>query len=360
MAKRLALVVVAVAFLMPAAAEARARPHLLPLLDEAPFSTSFKDAVIPSARHGSPLAHASATVNFSAFPTSEGYSVGVAVSPAYVTPDPTIEQTYVKFLDGLPHSTELQDLGVYIAPADEVMSLCGGQSGTLACYDAGSQVMVVPGQQTDVAADGLTTSYVITHEYGHHIANHRADAPFDAFSMGPKYWSSYELVCNRSAQGLLVPGNEGESYDLNPGESWAETYAHMVYRDVRWQLTPLLQPDDGSFAAAAKDISDLWHANRVTTFHGSFRRGGTSTKRFQFPLSLDGSLSVRLSGPRKSNYNLAIASENGEQGRTHAAGSRDSLSFKAACRTQQVDTVTVTVTRVRGAGPFSVRVDYAG
>src|SRR5204863_8997949 len=121
------------------------------------------------------------TANFTALPTREGYSVRVAVSSRYTTPDPNIEQSCVDFLDGLPHSTELQDLGVYIAPADEVLSLCGGQEGTLACYDSGSQIMVVPGQQTDVAADGVTTSYVITHEYGHHIANHRADAPFDAF-----------------------------------------------------------------------------------------------------------------------------------------------------------------------------------
>jgi hypothetical protein len=104
--------------------------------------------------------------------------------------------------------------------------------------------MIVPGEQTD-SGYGVSTSYVITHEYGHHIANHRSNAPFDAFTYGPKYWASYEMVCDRSDRGLLAPGNEGDKYDLNPGEGWADAYAHLKYPEQGWQLTPLLAPDAG-------------------------------------------------------------------------------------------------------------------
>jgi hypothetical protein len=361
MTRRLATLTLALAAgagLAPAAAQTR--PQLQPLLDQAPLAGGhFRDAVISRAAARGRLAHASASLDFKAYPTSEGYSVGVAVSARYATFDPAVAQTYVSYLDSLPHSTELRRLGIYIAPADEVLTECGGQAGTLACYDSGSQIMIVPGEQTD-SGYGVTTSYVITHEYGHHIANHRSNAPFDAFSWGPKYWASYEMVCDRTAKALLAPGNEADFYDRNPGEGWAETYAHMKYPDQPWQLTPILQPDTGAFAAAAKDISDLWHGPVTKVFRGSFGRGGSSTRSFKFTLNLDGALSVRLKGPSASNYNLQLSSTGGGGGRTSARGSRDAISYKAACRTQPSEVVTVTVKRVTGSGPFSARLSYDG
>jgi hypothetical protein len=359
MPRRLALISLCLALTGLAPAAAEARPRLLPLIDEPPATTHFKDAVL-SGRSDARVAHAATTTgDFRAYPTKEGYSVGVAVSSRYATPDPTVAQSYVDFLDGLPHSTELRLLGVYIAPADEVLSLCGGDPGTLACYDAQSQLMVVPGEQTDTGF-GVTTSYVITHEYGHHIANRRSNAPFNAFAFGPKYWSSYELVCDRAGKGELAPGNEAELYDRNPGEDWAETYARLKYPDQPWTFYDGIKPDAGAFAAAGKDVSDLWHANRTRIFQGNFRRGGASTRTFSFTLNLDGALSMRLRGPAKANYNLVAKSDGGGGGSTKAAGSRDVLSYKAACRTLPVENVTMTVKRVRGFGPFTLRLSYAG
>src|SRR4051812_22182580 len=104
MRRRLAIasLCLAVAGLAPAAADAR--PRLQPLIDQAPAATYFKDAVLTGGRKGSVTAHASVTSgDFKAYPTKEGYSVGVAVSSRYATPDPTAAQSYVDFLDGLPH-----------------------------------------------------------------------------------------------------------------------------------------------------------------------------------------------------------------------------------------------------------------
>src|SRR4051812_15374791 len=121
MPRRLAAAALGLVLVVISPAAAQARSHAQPLLDVPPQTTYFKDAMLHSSR--SVRAHTSATtVHFQAFPTKEGYSVGVAISPNYPTPDPAIAQSYVDFLDALPHSTELSKLGVYIAPPAEVLS----------------------------------------------------------------------------------------------------------------------------------------------------------------------------------------------------------------------------------------------
>ena len=184
----------------------------------------------------------------------------------------------------------------------------------------------------DTGSAGVTTSYVVAHEYVHHIAAARSNAPFSAFRFGPKYWASYEMVCDRAVNGLLAPGNEGQFYLSNPGEGWAETYAQLKYPGVEWQFNPLMKPDAGAFAAARQDVLNPWEANVAKTFEGSFGKRGSSVRRYRFDLTLDGSLRVRLYGPKKSNYNMSFTSNGRYQGKTSAPGSRDSVSYDAACR----------------------------
>jgi hypothetical protein len=358
MARRLALVVVplVLAALLPAVAQA-ARPRAQVLVDTPPAGFRFGDKVL---RSGAALrAHASDTAQFNAVPTKEGYSVAVAVSQRYTSPPPDIAQSYVDFLDSLPHGAELAQLKVYIAPPDEVSAVCGGPDGTLACYESGTHVMAVPGEQSTTPS-GVTTSYVVTHEYGHHIADFRSNAPFSAFASGPKYWSSYEMVCDRASRGQLFPGDEADHYFENPGEGWAETYAHLKYPDVPWTFSTLMLPDAAAYAAAAQDVAAPWTNPVTSVFRGSFAKRGAKTRRFRFTLNLDGALSVRLQGPRRTNYDLSVASDGGGGGRTSAPGSRDSLSFNSACRTLPVEHITVAVRRISGSGPFTLRATYAG
>jgi hypothetical protein len=121
-----------------------------------------------------------------------------------------------------------------------------------------------------------------------------------------------------------------------------------------------MKPDAAAFEAARKDVMNPWQGDTTKTFSGKFGKSGARIRRFSFDLLLDGRLSVKLKGPRKSNYNFVITSNGRDQGRTSKDGSRDSVSYQAACRQQQSEHVTIAVKRVQGSGPFTLRVQYAG
>lgn len=294
------------------------------------------------------------------YTTPEGDTVQVSFSPS-LAPDPAVAQSYVDFLGSLPHGSELSSLDVEIVAPSEIQADCGGEDGTLACYSSQTHTMTVPDAPIDATTDGISTAYIIAHEYGHHVATFRDDAPFPAIDYGPKYWSSYEQVCLGSLQGRLFPGNEGRFYFENPGEAWAETYAHLVFPDVEWRFAPSLQPTPAPLAAARRDVTSPWQGNVTKTFTGKFTSTSSNARHFKFRLTLDGALSVALHGPSGTNFDLALVSRGKVEKRTTAAGSSDTISYpNGACRETPTETVTLSVSRKKGNGAFSVKVSYAG
>lgn len=239
---------------------------------------------------------------------------------------------------------------------------CGGSpgDGILACYDSRAEMMLVPGQEISASTGGVTTSYVIAHEYGHHVAANRSNAPFSSSDFGPKRWASRELVCLKTDKDLLAPGNEGKRYADNPGENWAETYARLTYPDQPWTFSSLLQPDAADLAAARADVLTPWTARVLKTFTGTFARSGTSRRAHRITLTLDGAFSVRLRGPAGVQYDLDLKTNDGTHETTSARGAQDALSYQAACRGRQREQVTLTVVRRSGSGPYSLAVRYAG
>src|SRR3954454_8241617 len=259
----------------------RAAVLSLPALVAFPAAASaepFKDKVVTGTR-----AHASQIQGTThSYPTGDGTtSIPVTLASSY-TGDPAVAQTYATFLGTLPHGSELASLRVTVVPSSEVASDCGGapSDGILACYGADDQTMIVPGDQA--AGSDISVDYVITHEYGHHIAAHRSNAPLAALDFGPKKWSSYELVCSNAIDGKLAPGDQGVNYLSNPGEAWAESYARLIYPAEAWRFTPVLAPSKGSALAAMADVAEPWTKRVSQTFKG------TATKTFKLPITLDG------------------------------------------------------------------------
>src|SRR6478735_7484024 len=311
----------------------------------AAHAEAFKDRVLTGVK-----AHASQIQGTTkSYPTADGTMIAVKLASSY-TGDPAVAQTYATFLGTLPHGSELASLKVTVVPSSEVASACGGDpsDGILACYGADDQTMIVPGDQA--AGSDVSVDYVIAHEYGHHIAAHRSNAPLAALDFGPKKWSSYELVCANTIDGKLAPGDEGVNYLSNPGEAWAEAYARLIYPTEAWRFTSLLKPTEGSQLAAMADVAQPWTRRATQTFTG------TGTKAFKLPLTLDGAFTVQLDQP---GYRLVVKSGGKVVGRTN----RQRIDYRIACRDRRTENLTLSVLR-RGAASassaYTLTVKYAG
>src|SRR3954471_15525201 len=144
-------IALAVALAAPSLAAA-AQPNAQPLVAQARLGSYFKDRVITSS---SPLARASRSGTWRSYPIKDGSSVSLAISDRYANIlDANVAWSYVAFFDSLDQGTELSARRIFVAPPDEVVSECGGQAGTLACYDSRAPVMGVPGEEPETGGSG--------------------------------------------------------------------------------------------------------------------------------------------------------------------------------------------------------------
>jgi hypothetical protein len=285
------------------------------------------------------------------YTTPDGYRIPVVVSPAYAS-DPAKVQGFVDFLSSRMHGFELGRISLQIATPSEVGVLCGGDA--LACYLPGRQLMVIPGEQTP--SGEVPLEFVITHEYGHHIALFRSNDPWPAVSWGPKYWSTDEHVCAGVFENIFFPGDEGEHYLANPGENWAESYAVYHYRDAQWHFFPTFKPDENAFAAILRDVTQPWHRPPARTVRGSFSRAHHRARRFTIHDTLDGRVSLMLRGPRHTNFDLRVLAGGRRADGTQTAGSHDRLRGDVCNQPR----LTVQVVRRAGFGRFKLRISAPG
>ena len=336
---------------LPATAAARERdvprPGPLPAgaaldrLDDAVFRHEAR--AMRSARAAAP--------NERSYATPDGYRVSVEASSSYPT-DPAADQQLVDFLASRVHGPELGDLSVYVGTPSEIVQLCGGDPGVVACYAIDEQRMYVPGE----AVRGIPIEYPLTHEYGHHVALWRSNAPWDALDWGGKYWSSAVRVCKQVQRRALFPGNQGAHYWDDPGEGFADTYAHLHYPQAPWYYNDLMRPSPRSLAALQRDVLHPWNGPSTRTFHG--RVGPRHrTRTFHVRLTLDGDLTVRLAAPRGSVYDVQAEIPDFAAGRRLRGGGAFGVQW---CRHRSVDSVKLTVRRRAGSGPFALRVSWPG
>jgi hypothetical protein len=250
------------------------------------------------------LARTAATWRGGPITASTGETVNVFVSDALPLETSTPE-SWAEFLVRLTHGPEISLLTTNIATLDEVQEICGSQA--LGCYARNQMVSL-----GETLPDGATAEEVVRHEYGHHIAMHRLNSPWDALEWGPKQWASAADVCARVARNEAFPGNQGSNYALNPGEAWAEVYRLMDERKAgittaNWPIISRnFYPADPALLAAERDVVEPWRIGKSTLFTRVF--GKATKKVWWIPLStpLDGDLRISATLPDGAKHEVAL------------------------------------------------------
>ena len=345
-ARRSLIPVLAAASLLALPLPASARERDTPDATVAVEHVELADTVIAHA----PARAASAAGAPRAYPTVDGHSVSVSVSQAYPQ-DAGVDQALVDFLASRLHGPELSSLGVYVGTPGEIARICGGRY-AVACYAIDEQRMYVPGEKVH----GIPIEYALTHEYGHHLASWRRNNPWDALDWGAKHWSSAMRVCAHVDAGRLFPGNQGRHYLEDPGEGFADGYAHVHYPGAPWQYSAILRPDRSAFAAIRRDVLHPWTGPRTRTFRGRLGQG-RSRRQYKLRFRLDGDMSVRLAGPASLRAEVEVRAPGFAAGRTLSRGGSFGIEW---CRRERVEMATLTVRRRAGSGPFRLQVSWPG
>jgi hypothetical protein len=282
------------------------------------------------------------------YTTRTNERVRIFSSPRYAVDD-AANQRWAEFLASLLHGPELAAVTVYLAPPAEVARLCGGSAEVRGCYSNGRILGL--GEDAD-----LTAEAVLAHEYGHHVAANRSNAPWPASGWGTKRWASYLDVCRRVRAHELWPGSQGPLlYEFNPGEGFAEAYRLLNERragvaESPWQIVDeTFLPDARAFALLEQDVVDPWHATTAATFGGRFTTRGSRVRTFRVTTPLDGTLTASVAGAPRARVDVVAGK------RVVAHGGTGVESIVCAARTS-----TLRVTRVRGAGSFTLTVVRPG
>jgi hypothetical protein len=282
------------------------------------------------------------------FTASTGEQVHIRVSDSYPQ-DPAVAQRWANFLASLVHGSEISTVQVYLAPLSEVQQFCGHDA--LACYDPGSHQLVAPG---DDPGSDISAEAVVTHEYGHHVAASRSDAPWSAVAYGTKRWATYEQVCSRTRAGKLFPGAEdGLRYQLNPGEAFAETYRVLNQRrlgvaETPWEIvTQSLYPDQTALDLLQQDVLSPWTGNTTSTTTVALS-ARARVKTISVTTPLDGTIRVTARSAKGERLRVQLLSISGKATSTAVVPGGSSRSISGTvCGTR---TVRARVTLVRGSG----------
>lgn len=241
-----------------------------------------------------------------------GATIAVDVTAACATncaaDDP---QQIADFVGTLIHGSEVDLLTIQLDTPFQIIFDCG--LGAEACYYSGEDKIVLSGNE-ETSSDGASRDFVLAHEYGHHVAQHRSlPAPFGgAVDWGTERWASLENVCQGRRHGRLYPGDEGSHYFEDPGEAFAESFAHYRFPQdpVSWRYSPALRPTPAALQAIREDTLSPWHQR--TSFelsgHVPARGEGATVETLKTPL--DGTVSLRP-GLHRRGYELTLRSRAG-------------------------------------------------
>jgi hypothetical protein len=342
--RRVVLIAFVVALALPAAAGARADGGSAAFLSG--FETKASQATV-TAR----LAQAPAGFTGGLITASDGEPVTIYVQSELAAADPTMQQRWADMLTALVHGPEISRIEVYVATLARVQQTCGAQA--LGCY-ATNRLITMATDLPDVTAHA-----VLTHEYGHHIAESSDNTPWPAVDYGPKRWATAVGVCSRTASGELAPGDESSRYMLNPGEAFAEDYRVLNERreglpETAWGVVDQrFYPDQATLDAVLQDVTSPWTGPTASTISSSFTARATG-RGFRVATPLDGTFRVTLNSPRNSRFTLRLVDPaNGSQLASSTGVERVKTVEASVCGQR---TLQVQVKRFKGAGAFSLAV----
>jgi hypothetical protein len=266
---------------------------------------------------------------------STGEAVTVDISNL-VPQDPALQLRWADYLTSLAHGPEISTVTVVLSSLRQVQSICGRQA--LACYLNKTATIYSP---LDDVEGEATAQSILAHEYGHHLAASERNDPWNALAWGTKRWATAMGICTGVRANRLAPGGEGSNYLFNPGEAFAESYRLLNERrlglpESTWDVVDTsLQPSQAALDALLADIQSPWSGPRTVTRKSSFVPASkTSVRTFSIATPLDGTLSLAVKAPKGTLFRAKAASP-------VVCGQRST---------------TVTVTRVKGYGAFTLDV----
>jgi hypothetical protein len=339
---RLLLAIVAVLLASAAVASAGTPPPLEPVShdDLGRTPVTIHDSVLP--RHPRRL-RAAQVARTPYVRAADGELVRVSASRGLHATAATL-RSYATLFASFVHGSELRSVTVYLAPYSEMRDVCGADADS--CFSPSDDEIVLVGQ---TPPDGTPIAEIAAHEYGHHIALHRSNRPWDAGDWGPKRWATYEGVCTRFIDGTAFPGDESNHYDLNPGEAWAETNRVLNGGSDPWvRIDPSFAPDGHALALARRDILRPYPGGTDTYRHSAFRSGGPARIRYYRGAPLDGTDSISLHTRGHLDADLYVFSGHRLVAKSAHPG-RSELVHMTGCGWGRV---TIEVRRRHGTGSY--------
>ena len=112
---------------------------------------------------------------------------------------------------------------------------------------------------------------------------------------------------------FVYPGDEGTHYFEDPGEAFAEAFAHYRFPNlpVPWRYSPALRPNQAAFRAIREDTLEPWQGRTSLTLSGHVPARGEGAAVESLRTPLDGLVSLRPSSLSRHGYELALRSRAG-------------------------------------------------
>lgn len=226
-------------------------------------------------------------------------------------PDSSVDEAQVEewvtdFVGSLLHGDELEDVTFVMVAPPEIAGWCGPHAA--ACYLPIVPYMIIA--PSEDPGGPVTAKAILAHEYGHHVANSRSNAPWSALFYGTKRWASHVDVCAAALAGQYFPGDGFEHYALNPGEGFAEAYRvanerRLGVAEAPWRLVDeRFYPDATAAALIEQDVLDPWKARSTVTYRGRFTLRGPNRHTFEVSTGLDGIATASVRAPKGAKFRV--------------------------------------------------------